>query len=508
MKKMSKLLALALALVMVMSLAATAFADDPTYTITVNGKEGEIYTAYEIFNVTYSGEDANGNPTAYNYYISTSSPWFDVIKANAADVDLTLTEDPNNSSTFAVTAGTDFNAVALAALLRDKIPADAVVAATGEITVDTSDNDDEGTITLDVSNSGAGYYFVTTTLGTICILNTTTPSVEVTEKNSVPVSNKNITDVSAGVVETGGDRAIAQLGATVTFTGDFDIADGTINYAYHDNMTDGLKFNKDSVSVKVVLHNNETTIPAVDGTTVNWKLAVDEDDANKFTITFADSFIQKQDSAATVHIIYDAVVVNGELHTTPETNEAYVSYGNDGETTRSKVEVWNATIAVSKTDGTNPLAGAGFILAKTNAQGTITGYYKRENNAVSWVDEAADASEYITNDAGELTEKVTENGTEKVVKTAFTGLTNGTYILIEKTVPAGYTRAANTTVTIHDDTYSAANLSQTVNVVNQSGSVLPSTGGMGTTMLYAFGGMLVVAALVLLITKKRMAAKN
>ena len=46
----------------------------------------------------------------------------------------------------------------------------------------------------------------------------------------------------------------------------------------------------------------------------------------------------------------------------------------------------------------------------------------------------------------------------------------------------------------------------TTNVVNKQGSTLPSTGGMGTTIFYVVGTILVLAAVVLLITKKRMHA--
>ena len=47
-------------------------------------------------------------------------------------------------------------------------------------------------------------------------------------------------------------------------------------------------------------------------------------------------------------------------------------------------------------------------------------------------------------------------------------------------------------------------LSSTANVANQAGAVLPSTGGMGTTVFYVLGAVLVVGAGVLLVTKKRM----
>ena len=112
---------------------------------------------------------------------------------------------------------------------------------------------------------------------------------------------------------------------------------------------------------------------------------------------------------------------------------------------------------------------------------------------VSWVTDIADATEYTSDAEGKVT--------------AFTGLANGEYTLIENTVPAGYNKAADVNFTVAANTYEAENLEQNATVVNQVGSTLPSTGGMGTTIFYILGGLLTVGALVLLVTKKRMTAE-
>ena len=97
------------------------------------------------------------------------------------------------------------------------------------------------------------------------------------------------------------------------------------------------------------------------------------------------------------------------------------------------------------------------------------------------------------------------------------GLDVGTYIMEETLVPAGYNKCADITVTItaaHEET-DKENAKTVIkfnnadpivnNVVNKSGATLPETGGIGTTIFYALGGLMVVAAAVLLVTKKRMA---
>jgi len=89
----------------------------------------------------------------------------------------------------------------------------------------------------------------------------------------------------------------------------------------------------------------------------------------------------------------------------------------------------------------------------------------------------------------------------------FKGLADGTYTLEESTVPSGYNKAADQTITIAKDDYTAANLEQTAEVINLSGSELPSTGGIGTTMFYVIGAILVIGAGVVLVTRRRMSVK-
>ena len=153
------------------------------------------------------------------------------------------------------------------------------------------------------------------------------------------------------------------------------------------------------------------------------------------------------------------------------------------------VKVYNAKFTVTKkidTEDGDPLKGAGFVIA--NAAGK---YYKLTNNVVTWVDSIDDATEYTSDANGAVT--------------AFTGLADGTYTLIEKTVPEGYNKAADSTFTVKAGDYTAKNLEQAATVPNKTGSELPATGGIGTTMFYIVGSVLVIGAVVLLVSKKRMA---
>ena len=96
-------------------------------------------------------------------------------------------------------------------------------------------------------------------------------------------------------------------------------------------------------------------------------------------------------------------------------------------------------------------------------------YYNLTGGVVTWVDSIDNATEYTSDAQGAVT--------------AFKGLANGTYTLIEKTVPAGYNKAADSTFTVAEGDYTTTNLEQTATVKNESGSELPSTGCIGTTVI-------------------------
>lgn len=109
---------------------------------------------------------------------------------------------------------------------------------------------------------------------------------------------------------------------------------------------------------------------------------------------------------------------------------------------------------------------------------------------MTWVEDIADATEKTSGSDGAVP--------------AFTGLGNGTYTLVEKTVPSGYNKAADEAFTIVGNDYTASNLEQTKTAINNQGSVLPSTGGIGTTIFYAIGAVLVIGAGIVLVTRRRM----
>ncbi len=186
---------------------------------------------------------------------------------------------------------------------------------------------------------------------------------------------------------------------------------------------------------------------------------------------------------------YSATVTSDALTRVPEKNTCYLSYGHTPGNNRTPVketEVYNATISVVKKDNKGqPLAGAGFVL-KDNDKNQ---YYTLENGAIVWVDDIEAADEHFSAADGTVP--------------AFTGLADGSYTLSEKTVPSGYNKTADATFTIAAHDYTVANLEQEAEVVNNEGPELPSTGGIGTTVFYIVGALLVVGAAIVLIARRR-----
>lgn len=454
MKQAKKLVSILLALVMVMSLSVAVFAAG-TGTITINNATVDnTYKVYKVF-------DANGNGTNIVYTLTngkTTAP------AGFTADDATKVVTYTGSSTTAELTAEDIAAIAGYVTEDDLVQ---TVKATSEtVTVDGLPN---------------GYYYITTTTGTAVTITSTNPNATVEDKNDAPVLDKTITTVTNGSV-TDGKKALAEVGATVSFQATIEVKNGAVGYVFHDTMSAGLTYNADSLSVtvdgtEVAAANYDTTTAAGD----------------TITLAFDNDWVKTQ-VGKTVTVTYTATVTSDALTQNAATNKAKLDYGHNGYTNttpETSTSVYNAKFTVTKTDNEDqPLAGAGFVIAKTVGDKTL--YYANNGTAVSWVEDIANATELTTTDAA--------NGNVLT----FTGLANGTYTLIEKTVPDGYTKADDTTFTVAENDYTVANLEQAATVVNNAGSLLPETGGIGTTIFYVVGSVLLLGAAVLLITKKRM----
>lgn len=322
-------------------------------------------------------------------------------------------------------------------------------------------------------------------LGALCGLNTTNPDATIKEKNEKPEIKKEV-QTSTG---DWGDKNNAKIGDTVEYKVEITVADGAQTYTVTDTMSTGLTFN--SGSLKVTANDVVTTDYTLTPTT------------NGFTLVLPETYVSTLTKGTTIIVTYNATlnkdaVIDGDGNT----NEVKLGYGNHQNTVPSKVTTKSYQFDLVKVDGATKklLNGAEFKL------------YDAENGgSVIKVVPVAGGYRVANGDETGAVDTIKVNG-----KVHISGLDKTTYWLEETKAPDGYnmlterkpvslTNGSNNT-TLTSSTWSEAD--HGVAVENNAGTVLPSTGGMGTTLFYVIGGGLMVAAVVLLVTKKRMEHKN
>ena len=445
---MKKIISLILALVMVMGLAVSASA--ATITITAPAADGNIagetYTAYKVFSGSFS-DDGEGKV----YTISESDPFYAVV---AAETELfTLTAVPGSETEYYVTA--------VEGATGDDI-AEALNASTTKGTgIESVYADGEYTITIDEGEDG--YYLITSSFGSGLIVDTVgKDGVTVEPKNEFPsltkvIVNKNNEDVTSVTADRGSEITF-KITVTVPAT-------VNANIIIHDTLDVDMTYVADSVEGTGVSYAAGC---GIEGCT-DLHFEIDYEEVVGGTATFTYKATLNADAAtATAH-----------------TNVAKLTYSAFTSTATTAVSVYTYEVDVYKWTGTEEsqtgLEGAGFKLKNEDGK-----YYTNTNGVVTWTDAG---TELTTSEANDFTVN-------------FAGIAAGTYTLEESTVPEGYNKANDIPVTV-----SNANLKgeSQIEVENKTGSELPSTGGIGTTLFYVIGGLLMAGAVVVLITKKRMA---
>lgn len=497
MKHMKKLASLLLALVMVMGLATTAFAAGETGVITIkNAVVGQTYTVYQILDlesysdVSSTEKDELGNSTGGNYAYKATSDWKNFIEGNGIK-DVYVNVDDQGYVTWK-----DGASAADFAKAAQKYAADNKLGNQGTKTATAAEGSTDTTTTVSFSGLDLGYYLVDSTLGTLCSLDTTNPNVTIKEKNGQPTNVKTVKEGNSY-----GSSNDANIGDTVYFQSTITAQAGAENYVFHDKMDSGLTYG----SVAGITLN---------GTAVDTKYYTVEtsglEDTNPctFHVVFTQAFCDTLNPGDTIVISYTATVnENAVVGGTGNKNESWLKYGenNDLTTTPSETKTYTYKFDLVKTKNDNTLlTGAWFKLYDAKEGGNEIALVK-ESDGVYRVATATEKS------AVGFTAATIEAG-----KVVIKGLDSGTYYLEETKAPVGYNKLAERI----EVTIDKANLDATVNeetntwtvggvhVINQTGNELPSTGGMGTTIFYVVGSILLIGAAVLLITKKRMSAEK
>ena len=508
MKNIKKLASLLLALVMALSLAVTAFADDSTtYSITINNSTaGHTYEAYQIFTGDLATNEA-GNKVLSNI----------VWGSGVSEAGQTALGD---AAAKAETLKTEADAKAFA-----KAVAPYLTTAAGSANTVTDGK-------YVISGLAAGYYLFKDQDGSLIGDNDSyteyiiqvVGNVTATPKSDVPEVQKKVKDINDSTDTTKTDwqdSADYDIGDSIPFQLKATLADNVSSYTtykvvFHDTLSKGLTYNNDA---KVYIDGTETngfTVTA-DGTTT-------------LTVSCDDVKALGAGNSSVITVEYTAKLnENAVLGSAGNPNEVYLEYSNNpnksekgnnetGETPKDVVIVFTYKTIINKVDSeNNPLTGAAFKLEKL----------------IKGKDGAADTWTTVKEFAVD----------ETTTSFTFSGLDDGQYKLTETKTPAGYNTIDPIYFVIeatHGETADAPTLktlnayltdangnkqtemkdgdsvnidlgtvdltagSITTTVVNKSGSELPSTGGIGTTIFYVLGGVLVLAAVVLLVTKKRM----
>ena len=478
MKQVKKLASVLLALVMALALTATAFAaqEGPLTggSITINDAvPGQTYNAYQILYL----ESYNASTNAYSYKATTAWSTFinsDAIKGTYVEVDAqgyVTWKDGADAAAFAKAA--------------QKYAKDNSITNQGSVTATST--------TVSFTGLDLGYYLVDTTLGTLCSLDTTNPDVVMEEKNEVPTNVKTVEEDSTGNY---GEKNDADIGQTVNFKSTITAQAGAENYVFHDTMSAGLTY----TGVTGVTLNN-ATVAESNYTVVTEGLT----DGCTFEVRFTQAFCDTLKANDQIVISYTATLnENAVIAGEGNPNTSKVSYGDSSNTkytpdSQTKTYTWKIDVFKYTKDGETEkaLADAKFTLSK-NADGS---------NPIALVSEGNNV--YRVAKTGE-TDTVTEITTDATGKFTVKGLDADTYYLTETAAPAGYNKLADPVTIVIDEngvvngTTEAPQGVDEVKVLNQTGAQLPSTGGIGTTLFYVVGGVLVVGAAVLLVTKKRM----
>ncbi len=490
MKITSKFVCLLLTLVMVLAMIVPAMALEKGTITIVNPADGQTYSIYKMFDL----ESYDSGTGAHAYKITDD--WKEFVSTGAGKEYFTVDEHGYVSLKEGVTVENNSetaSAIATAALAYAKGQTTPIQpVATLPLTGAAEENKYTAT-ELDL-----GYYLVESTLGAVCSLDTTNPNVNIKEKNYTPSIEKKVQeDSKVGSEDEWGESNTAEIGQTVNYKITVHAKSGAQNYVVHDTMDSGLTF---SGTVNIT----GLTAKSAGSEDYDYELiteGLEAADPCSFHIVFAQSYLDTISADTDIVITYSATL-NGNAVTTQagNVNTAKLSYIG-GVTAPVSTKTLTYAFDLVKTDKDGKLLdGAEFKLYDAETGGTEIKVVKEDGDtyrlAVTEEEKAAGAAIAAANGRA-------------VVK----GLdADTTYYLEETKQPTGYNKltarqavtieGANLKTTMTGDTWTEGNGG--VRVINQTGAELPATGGIGTTIFYVVGSILLVGAGVLLVVRKRM----
>ena len=502
MKRVRKIAALVLAAVMVMAMGITAFAATDGSIIVTNATAGQTYKAYKIFTASPSNPDDVTSDIIYTATLAQTE-----ITGFGTYFDKALDQDGN----YSITKKAGANDEELIQWVKNNFES---LKQGDAIDGTWTDND-----TYKFSGLDYGYYYITSSLGTVVTIDTAGKNVEVVDKNaSTPTgpekkitAEKSAIDQSldqSGIAVTNNDTSV---GSTETFTVTFNATNwvksedgqtpgpGTLGTKVTEwNFTDtpeGLEINPSTVKIYV-----NGTDAAHDVTSTVTDISVSAGGVLTFTIPWVDGQGKHLYPAETpgselipVTIVYNAKIT-ADAATAVAPNKVVIKYNDNTQVGQEAVtDTYTYKFKLEKKDEkNNALEGAQFELYF----GLDT---SNSENALKFV--LVEDGVYRYDPTGTVT-RISPTGTDATAK--IIGLDNASYTLKEVVVPKGYNKAADQAVSGLSRVDAEETSITTVTIKNLKGTELPSTGGMGTTIFYVVGAVLVIGAGVVLISRRRM----
>ena len=477
---MKKLVNILLVLAMVLGMIPTMVNAEKSYNtndgkITINpAKENQVYKIYEVLKLESFDSD-KGAKGAYAY--KATEAWKTFI--NSAGIKgVYVNVDAQGYVTWVPAKDNEAGAAEFAAkaLAYAKDETNNIAA--------TATKESGNNTTVEFTGLNLGYYLVDSSLGALCGLTTTDKEVTIHEKNTAGDMKK---EVKIDAVNYG-ESNTASIGDTIEYKIVVKIGKGAETYTLTDLLDESLTLKDNSISV---------TAPNVtDFATINTTATNDY----TFKVVIEGS---KLAEGTEVTITYKAVL--NEKAEKVNNNKATLVYGNNNKIEK-ETKTYTYEFDLIKTDSSNVLLdGAKFKLydAATGGNEIKVILIDEANHIYRVATKAENAAEAIT---------VTDG------KATIFGLGNGTYYLEETKQPEGYNKlASRVEVKVENadnkaTTETADNVIKYVRggvrVINYNGTVLPTTGGLGTTLFITIGSLVALMAAVVLVTNKRMANEN
>lgn len=562
---MKRVISLVLCLMLVFSLAISASAA-VDYKIHIKNNDlssagDHTYYAYQIFGGELDSSGSILTEIVWGESIADGDAFLAALKAEAGlfvggtNIFASATDA---KTTAAILSKTEYHTHAILTAFAKVATAhvkDPAVAQCNIMTVEGT----KGVYTIDIPDDMPGYYLVKDTVDNSMpnkdvsdYILQVVGEVTVEHKGSIPTLDKQVSEtgstyqdaINTGINETHFYRIVAELPDDYTLYDEYYLE-------FSDTFSAALTFDE-LVEVKAVIRSGGTPAMVIDSAcytvsptapTAGAHLQVVIEDTKKITSGGNPVTLTSEDA---IEIIYKAHVnENAVSDGNGIPNSATIIYSNNpntdgkGHSTPDETNVYPINLKLVKVDGkdtTVALAGAEFVLSRVYNEGTGThteyGVVDGNGKISKWVHHyvgdgcAADSIEH--NDAVAANDVGSVLVTDASGNIQVSGLDTGSYDLIEIKAPDGYNKLAESIhVTVsatideeNDKIYSmtgttnqgtivfdATNAVVQVTIPNFKGDVLPSTGGIGTTLFYVFGSIMVMGAVVLLVTKKRMCSE-